>query len=245
VACWDDEGVRRALAACPSAVRYGAQNGSEVLVQADVSGPDGVAGSVRFPDAEVRISLPLPGRHNLMNAAGALAAVRLVGVDVEQAAAALASFTGVRRRFEHRGEAAGAMFVDDYAHHPTEVAATLSAAGGSGRRVIAVFQPHRYTRTEAMWRELGRSLRQADVVVVTEVYPAGEHPIPGISGKLVVDALTEADPGHRVVYLPRRSDVPLFLTGEIRSGDMVITMGAGDITMVGDETLDRIRGVIG
>jgi UDP-N-acetylmuramate--alanine ligase len=237
VACWDDEGVRRALAASPVALRYGMAEGADALVCPDPGRTDGVGGSIRFRDAEFRVTLPLPGAHNLMNAAAALCVARLVGVDLEAAVDALRSFTGVRRRFERRGEVAGALFVDDYAHHPTEVAATLAAARGQGRRVVAVFQPHRYTRTEAMWRELGQSLRHADVAVVTDVYPAGERPIPGVSGKLVVDALTEAVPGHRVVYLPRRSDVPQFLLGEVRPGDLVITLGAGDITHVGEELL--------
>jgi UDP-N-acetylmuramate--alanine ligase len=107
--------------------------------------------------------------------------------------------------------------------------------------VVAVFQPHRYTRTEAMWRELGQSLQAADVIVLTDVYAAGESPIPGVTGKLVVDAASEAAPGKRIVYLPRRSEVAPFLAREIRDGDLVLTLGAGDITMVGDETLERLR----
>ncbi|HEV8421451.1 MAG TPA: cyanophycin synthetase, partial [Actinomycetota bacterium] len=129
----------------------------------------------------------------------------------------------------------------DYAHHPSEVRATLEAATVDGhRRIIVVFQPHRYTRTEAMWRALGESLTAADLVVLMDVYGAGEPPIPGVTGKLLVDALTEAAPGKRVVYLPRRSDVVPFLASEVRRGDLVLTLGAGDITMVGDATLDRL-----
>jgi UDP-N-acetylmuramate--alanine ligase len=140
--------------------------------------------------------------------------------------------------------------VDDYAHHPTEIAATIDAAlgrdGDGDRRdvpgrLVAVFQPHRYTRTQAMWRPLGESLRGADLVVVTDVYGAGEDPIPGVSGKLVVDALAERVPGRRVVYLPRRSEIAPFLASEVREGDLVLTLGAGDITMVGEETLQRLE----
>jgi UDP-N-acetylmuramate--alanine ligase len=140
--------------------------------------------------------------------------------------------------------------VDDYAHHPTEIAATVAAARcvdvegpGSGPpgRVVAVFQPHRYTRTGSMWRSLGESLGGADLIVVTDVYGAGEEPIPGVSGKLVVEAVADAVPGRRVVYLPRRSDIAPFLASEVRGGDLVLTLGAGDITMVGEETLERIR----
>jgi len=185
----------------------------------------------------------VPGRHNVLNATAALAVGVHAGISMDEAAAALGSFSGVRRRFERRGEGRGATFVDDYAHHPTEVVATLEAAriaGASKPRIVAVFQPHRYTRTEAMWRELGESLAGADVVVLTDVYAAGEQPIPGITGKLLVDALAEVAPGKRVVYLPRRSDVASFLAGEVRAGDLVLTLGAGDITMVGEETLRRI-----
>jgi UDP-N-acetylmuramate--alanine ligase len=186
--------------------------------------------------------LSVPGRHNLLNATAALAVARFLEIPLGVAAEALRSFSGVRRRFECRGVAAGATFIDDYAHHPTEVAATLEAAriDGAGR-IVAVFQPHRYTRTRAMWRALGKSLVSADVIVLTDVYGAGEHPIPGVTGKLVVDALAEAAPGRRVVYLPRRSEVAPFLAREVRAGDTVLTLGAGDVTMVADETLDRIR----
>jgi UDP-N-acetylmuramate--alanine ligase len=191
------------------------------------------------------VELSAPGRHNLLNAAAAVGAASLVGVSPQAGADALRSFTGVRRRFEHRGTARGADFVDDYAHHPTEVAATLEAAQSGGGRVFAVFQPHRYTRTEAMWQALGTSLAGADLVVITDVYGAGEEPIPGVTGKLVVESLAEAAPGKRIVYLPRRADIAAFLAGEVRPGDLVITLGAGDITMVGDETLDRIREMAG
>jgi UDP-N-acetylmuramate--alanine ligase len=198
----------------------------------------------------------VPGRHNLLNAAAALAVADLLGVPLETAAAALETFSGVRRRFERRGAARGATFVDDYAHHPSEVSATLAAAravrsapsapagpfgqSGTDGRLVAVFQPHRYTRTRAMWRELGESLRAADLVVVTDVYAAGEDPIPGVTGKLLVDALAEAAPGKRVLYLPRRAEVAPHLADLVRPGDLVLTLGAGDITMVGEETLERL-----
>jgi UDP-N-acetylmuramate--alanine ligase len=158
---------------------------------------------------------------------------------VGEAADALRSFTGVRRRFEFRGLAHGAEFFDDYAVHPTEVAAVIGAVP-PGHRTWAVLQPHRYSRTRAMWRSLGESLGGADVVVVTDVFPASEDPIPGVTGKLVVDAIAEARPTKRVVYLPHRSDVVEFLVREVGPGDVVLTLGAGDITMVADETLERI-----
>ncbi len=249
VACWDDPGVRAAMEGFTgSLVRYGSAQGADgirldfAVEEIDV-GPGGTTATVRAGGTAVHFSLAVPGRHNVLNATAALAVGVHAGISMDEAAAALGSFSGVRRRFERRGEGRGATFVDDYAHHPTEVVATLEAAriaGASKPRIVAVFQPHRYTRTEAMWRELGESLAGADVVVLTDVYAAGEQPIPGITGKLLVDALAEVAPGKRVVYLPRRSDVASFLAGEVRAGDLVLTLGAGDITMVGEETLRRI-----
>jgi UDP-N-acetylmuramate--alanine ligase len=125
---------------------------------------------------------------------------------------------------------------------PTELAVTLGVARGiSPRRLVAVFQPHRYSRTQALWRELGASLTEADVVVVTDVYGAAQEPIPGVTGKLVVDGVAEASRRPRVVYLPHRPDVARFLEREVRAGDLVLTMGCGDVWMLGDEAIERIR----
>ena len=241
VACWDDPGVRRSLDPALVTVRYGIGPDSDLSITDMRLRPDGGDATFRYGDEGVEVSLQVPGRHNLLNAGATLAVAALLEMPLGQAAGCLASFTGVRRRFEQRGVVAGTTFVDDYAHHPTELAATLGSASIDGHRIVAVFQPHRYTRTRRMWRSLGESLVLADVVVVTDVYGAGEQPIPGITGKLVVDAVAEAAPGKRVVYLPRRSEVAPFLAGEVRSGDLVLTLGAGDITMVGDETMDRIK----
>jgi UDP-N-acetylmuramate--alanine ligase len=243
VACGDDPGVKEALALSGrDALTYGAGPGNRAVL-VPTNGARTARAELHLPDgSSVDLDLQVRGRHNLMNAAAAVLASGLAGVDPAEAAGAVASFTGVRRRFEYRGCAREAEFYDDYAHHPTEVRATLSAASADGRRVVAVFQPHRYSRTRAMWRPMGESLARADVVVITDVYPAGEDPIPGVTGKLLVDALAEAVPGKRLIYLPRRSDVVDFLAGEIHAGDLVLTLGAGDITMVVEETLDRIRG---
>ena len=249
VACWDDPGVRHALDGVDvRLVRYG--EGEDVEVRIARRAADGSSPRIHVGGLEVTLDLAIPGRHNVLNAAAALAVADVLGFPVADAARALETFTGVRRRFERRGIGRGAVFVDDYAHHPTELAATLGAAreldptglgNGATGRLVAVFQPHRYTRTEAMWRSLGQSLSDADLVVVTDVYDAGEDPIPGVSGKLIVEALVEAVPGRRVVYLPRRSEIAPFLASEVRDGDLVLTLGAGDITMVGEETLQRIR----
>jgi UDP-N-acetylmuramate--alanine ligase len=243
VACADDPGVRDVLrrsGRMDSSVTYGTGPEAEVRVTPTDSSGRSITGTVDLGGRAVEVSLRVPGVHNLLNAAAAVLAARATGVDPDEAAAALREFGGVRRRFEFRGMARGAEFFDDYAHHPTEVRATLAAVPSDYRRVLAVFQPHRYTRTEAMWTELGESLTGADVVVLTDVYGAGETPIPGVTGKLLVESLAEAAPAKRIVYLPRRSDVVQFLTSEVRPGDLVLTLGAGDITMVPDEALERI-----
>jgi UDP-N-acetylmuramate--alanine ligase len=238
----DDPAVARVTEAAPRRILYGEAEGNDVMVEDVTVTPDGSRGRLRFGDTAVDVHVASPGRHYVLNAAAAVASADEVGVDPERAAAALAGFTGVRRRFEDRGEVAGVRFVDDYAHHPTELAATLSAARSQGaERIVAVFQPHRYTRTEAQWRPMGESLVGADLIVLTDVYGAGEVPIPGVTGKLLVDALLEAAPQARAVYLPHRADVAGFLARTVRRGDLVLTMGAGDITMVGGETLALIR----
>jgi UDP-N-acetylmuramate--alanine ligase len=243
VACGDDEATRRVLrAAGVEAITYGEGEDNHVVVEVGELTSDGGRCRVSVAGRTVDVAVSLPGRHYLLNAAAALTVGNVVGVDPAHGAEALGAFTGVRRRFERRGSSGGALFIDDYAHHPVEVAATLGAARADGaRRLVAVFQPHRYTRTAALSRQLGESLSSADVVIVTDVYGAGELPVPGVTGKLVVDALVEAAPGKRAVYLPRRSDVAPFLAREVRSGDLVLTLGAGDITMVGEETLARMQ----
>jgi UDP-N-acetylmuramate--alanine ligase len=238
VACGDDPGVRRVAEGVERMVTYGEDASNDIRVETVEVTREGSRGTVRFPEGAVEVRLASPGRHYVLNAAAALAGAREVGVPPSRGAPALAGFTGVRRRFEHRGSSRGAEFVDDYAHHPTEIAATLVAARAHGSdRVVAVFQPHRYSRTASHWRPLGQSLAAADLVVLTDVYDAGEVPIPGITGKLLIDALLESSPKTRAVYLPHRADLAPFLAGEVRRGDLVLTLGAGDITMVGEETL--------
>jgi UDP-N-acetylmuramate--alanine ligase len=241
VACGDDPGARRALelAGAPAAT-YGLHESNAATVRIV-----GSSGALTLDDGrQVRLDLPVPGPHNLLNAAAAVLVARAEGVDPEEAAHHLRSFGGVRRRFEPRGSANGVRFVDDYAHHPTEIAATLDAARrDGGERLVVVFQPHRYTRTQAFWRQLGESLAGADVVLVTEVYAAGEDPIPGVSGRLVAEALAASSSRKTVVFLPRRADVAHALAERVRGGDLVLTMGAGDVTTVADETLALLRGV--
>jgi UDP-N-acetylmuramate--alanine ligase len=248
VACWDHPAVRRVLEGCESRIlTYGLGVDVNLRVDPVPTEPPELEARVWVDGSEtpVQLHLSVPPRHNLMNAAAALGVARALDLPLEAAVEALGTYGGVHRRFERKGEAGGARFVDDYAIHPTEIASVVEAARAEGGRVVAVFQPHRYSRTAAMWRELGESLAGADVVVVTDVYAAWEEPIPGVTGKLIVDALAEAAPGKRIVYLPRRADVGPFIASAARPGDRVVTLGAGDITMVADESLGLIREAAG
>ncbi len=194
--------------------------------------------------ALVDIELPLRGVHNVVNATGAATMALAVGVDVEHIAAALAKFGGVARRFDIRGFDGGATFVDDYAHLPTEIAAVLAAARGSGdgwQRVIAVFQPNRFNRIAEIWSTYADAFVDADVVVLTDIYASGTTPIPGVTGKLLVNSVAEAHPEQRVVWLPRRDDLVRFVAAEVRSGDVCISMGCGDIASLPTEVLDARR----
>jgi len=244
VACGDDDGVRTALAlAGVDATTYGEDPRNDWRVDVERVGPGGARGVVNGPDGtSAALRLLVDGTHNLLDAAAAIATAAAMGVAPEVAAEALAGFTGVRRRFELRGTVRGARFYDDYGHVPAELAVTLEVARLTGpARLMAVFQPHRYSRTQALWRELGASLTGADVVVITDVYGADQPPIPGVTGKLVVDGVAEAAPGTRLIYLPHRQDVVAFLDDEVRNGDLVVTMGCGDVWMLGDAALERMQ----
>lgn len=238
----DDPGAMRAVSASSSpTTTYGISEESDVRLAVSSPGPGGARGSIQVGGSTHELRLPVDGAHNLLNAAAAVAVATLVGVPADVAVEALGAFAGVHRRFERRGSVRGATFYDDYGHVPTELAVTLDVARRTEPdRLIAVFQPHRYSRTQALWRELGHGLVEADVIVVTDVYGAAQDPIPGVTGKLVVEGIAEAGSDKRVVYLPHRNDVVTFLEREVRGGDVVITMGCGDVWMLGDAALERI-----
>ncbi|HLM32598.1 MAG TPA: cyanophycin synthetase, partial [Gaiellaceae bacterium] len=196
------------------------------------------------PDLEpADARLAVPGEHNRRNAACALAALELAGIPKTDALAALRGFTGAGRRFALRGESSGVRVYDDYAHHPTEVAATLAttrALAGPGR-IVAVFQPHLYSRTAYLAHEFATALAHADVAVVTEIYPAREEPWPGVSGKLIVDRLTEVRPGMPVGWAPALNDAVVLAAERVRAGDIVLTLGAGDVDTIGPAILKRLE----
>jgi len=245
VACGDDPGVRSVLEdAGVRAVRYGVGRDNDLVVSVDELGPDGAAGRIHDADgAESTLRLRVDGAHNLMNAAAAVGVASLLGLPLDAAAAAVGAYDGVHRRFERRGRARGADFFDDYGHTPTEMAVTIETARRRRpARLIALVQPHRYSRVQALWRELGESVAGADLVLVTDVYGAAQEPIPGVSGRLVVDGVEMASPSTPVVYLPHRAEVIDFLDREVREGDLVVTMGCGDVWMLADAAVERLGG---
>jgi UDP-N-acetylmuramate--alanine ligase len=203
----------------------------------DVPAPELTATGSRFDFDGIEVTLSVPGAHNARNAAAALTAIKLAGEDVEAAARALADFEGAGRRFERLGTTpSGALVVDDYAHHPTEVRATIEAARTLvPRRVIACFQPHLYSRTQREAGAFGTALAQADLAVVLDVYPAREaaEDFPGVTGLLVAEAAADAAGGKRVAWMRTHAAAESFLRSELQDGDLLLTMGAGDVDSIG------------
>ena len=243
VLCADDVGANSLPT--PSAtevVRYGFDNADARLVARGLESRNGgSAFDVVFDDEMLgRVSLAVPGRHNVLNALAAIGSGLALGADFAAMARGLASFAGAERRFQRLGEIGGVCVVDDYAHHPTEIAATLSAARAAypERRIIAAFQPHLYSRTRDFAREFGASLAAADSVFLTEIYPAREQPVEGVTSTLIVDALSAA--GGALAWRGERSAPAEALLAGVRNGDLVLTIGAGDITKTGPELLERL-----
>jgi UDP-N-acetylmuramate--alanine ligase len=234
VACIDDAGVRRLVARVPGVIGFGVHPNSEWRIGDVGGGVASVSFTVSNRGREIPVTVPRPGLHVARNATATLALLGSLGLDVVAAAAGLATFGGVRRRFEVRARIAGVTVIDDYAHHPTEVAATIEAArSGAPGRVVAVFQPHRFSRTAEQAARFGPALATADRVIVNDVYPAGESPVPGVSGRLVADAAAAS--GADVSYVPRRADIARIVAAEATPGDVILLMGAGDITLVAEE----------
>ena len=250
VACADDPGARsladhtRGLGI--RVLTYGESADADVRVSAEMHRGLAWSALVTADGVDHPLRLLVPGHHNVLNATAAFAAATAgLGQPPEPVLAGLASFTGTRRRFEPKGRAAGVQVVDDYAHNAGKVAAVVATAGqllqdtGPGRLVV-VFQPHLYSRTRDFARELGASLAAADVVVVMDVYAAREDPQPGISGRLVAEAVRAARSDAEVHYVPSWAAVPGFVAELLRPGDLLVTVGAGDVTMIGPEVLLRL-----
>jgi UDP-N-acetylmuramate--alanine ligase len=243
VLCADDEHVRSIL---PKVTKRSILYGTRPEAEIRGTGLELVAGGSRFrvEAAGKRIGLielHVPGRHNALNALAAVAVGLELEISFEHIAESLAGFRGVGRRFELLGEVAGVRVVDDYGHHPTEIAATLAAARGAGAgRVLVVFQPHRYTRTAALREEFGRCFGDADLVWVMDVYAAGEPPIPGVSGNTVVES-AHAHGARHVHYAPTANEAVEAALREIKPGDLLLTLGAGDVSKLGEILLEGLR----
>jgi UDP-N-acetylmuramate--alanine ligase len=249
LACADDPGAR-ALAGQVrpgvTALTYGTAAGAAYQVTqvqaqgmrtalAVTAGP----GTMLAGAGPVQLEIAVPGRHNALNAAAAFALTVQLGVSVADAVAGLAAYRGARRRMELKGEGDGVQVIDSYAHHPTELAADLAAARdiAAGGRVIAIFQPHLFSRTRIFAADFGAALGRADEVLVLDVYAAREDPEPGVTGKLVSDAV----PGAGAVYLPDQAAVPAAIAGLAKPGDLVLTMGAGDVTALGPQIVAALQ----
>jgi UDP-N-acetylmuramate--alanine ligase len=244
VLCDDDAGAKNlSLPASSEVIRYGLTSSDARLRARDIR-PSGQATtfSVAYDGLALGdVSLRVPGHHNVQNALAAIAAGFALGVTLDQMREGLRQFGGVERRFQHLCDVAGLSIVDDYAHHPTEIAATLQAARASypGRRIVAAFQPHLFSRTRDFSEAFGEALSSADAVFLAEIYPAREKPIAGITSDLIAASLSRA--GRPAVWQGARSELSEALCGFVRKGDVVITIGAGDITRTGPELKQRLE----
>jgi UDP-N-acetylmuramate--alanine ligase len=242
VACADDSGVRRILPRVTRRViTYGVSEEANLKareIKLEASGTTFEVWEGSWLLGTVRLSLP--GRHNVANALAAIAVGRELSIPFPTIARAVAQFTGVVRRFETKGERDGVLVVDDYAHHPTEIEATLAAARQvfPNRRLVALFQPHLYSRTKDFWQRFGKALVGCDLAIVTDVYPSRERPIPGISGEMIAKAARDAGQAN-LLYVPDRKKVIDEVERSVRSGDVLLTLGAGDVVRVGEEYLKR------
>lgn len=242
VVCIDDPGARTLLAARPGVTTYGLDSDADWRIVEPLPTPMGIRFTVVNDGHRYDVALRQPGLHNARNAAAALAMCVELGGDGQAGADALSSFGGVGRRFEQRGTADGVTLVDDYAHLPTEVESALEAAASTTPdRLVAVFQPHRYSRTEQLWSTFTDSFGEADVLIVTGIYSSGEAPRPGIIGSLISDDIAAAHPDADIRYVESLADVVEVLSNELRPGDLCLTLGAGDLTTVPDRVLERLR----
>jgi len=244
VLCFDDEQVREIASDCGGqVVSYALDNPTADYTMQDIRvEADGSTGEVFYQQKHLgQVRLVVPGRHNLSNALSVVAAGLNIGLSFSELVASLQHFKGAGRRYQLVGREKGITVVDDYAHHPTEIAATLRAARQvHPGRVIAVFQPHRYTRTKLLSQRFGGCFTDADVVVINDIYSAGETPIAGVSAQLIVDAI-HANKGARPLQLAAGEATVAYLTEVLRAGDLVLTMGAGDVWQTGVELVNRLK----
>lgn len=248
VLCADDPGARRLVGARREGplLTYGLDAGADLVVSDVELDRHGARFQLRMSgpgraQRRGRVTLTVPGLHNVRNAAATVAMTTALGAEWPAVLQAVGEYRGVGRRFESRGEVAGVAFVDGYDHLPTEVAAAIATARSGGwPRIVAVFQPHRYSRTEALWRDFADCFTEADVVVITGIYAAGEAPRPGVTGELVFEAVRSAHPGLDVRYAPDLVAAEDLVAGLLREGDLCLTLGAGDVTTLPDRLKARL-----
>jgi UDP-N-acetylmuramate--alanine ligase len=241
VVCKDDPGAAALAGAIAGVSTYGSLDGPDYAISAVELSASGSSFELSASGQSLgRFQLAVPGMHNVLNATAAIAMAVEVGAGPDDARAALAAYSGVGRRYELRGQANGVTYIDDYAHNPGKVRATLATArNGPWGRVVAVFQPHRYTRTATLLRDFADAFEGADLVVVTGIYGAGEDPLPGVSGRLVAATISAAHPTQDVEYAETRAELVAVLERVLRPGDLCLTMSAGDLTTLPDDLLER------
>jgi len=243
VLCFDNDNLRNIARNIDRRYyTYAIDHEADYQAQNITTGGKGIAFDVVHGKEELgHISLNIPGRHNVLDAMACVVTGITMGVPFEKIAAGLAEFHGAKRRFQTKGRISGVWVVDDYAHHPTEIAATLKAAKETKPgRLICAFQPHRYSRTQLLHKEFGRAFTSADLLILTDIYAAGEKPIAGISGETILCEVRRQS-GQDVVYLPDREKVAKYLCEEVKDNDLVITMGAGDIYKTGEELVELLQ----
>ncbi|MGW4874112.1 UDP-N-acetylmuramate--L-alanine ligase [Streptomyces chartreusis] len=239
----DQDGAReltRQVAGTVRTVTYGEAEDADVRVLSIVAQGLKSQVTVVLDGRELHFTVSVPGRHYALNAVAALAAGSALGVPAAELAPALAAYTGVKRRLQLKGEVAGVQVIDSYAHHPTEMTADLEAmrAAAGDARIVVVYQPHLFSRTQELGKEMGDALALADASLVLDIYPAREDPIPGITSELIIEAARAA--GAEVTAVPDKGEVPSLVAGMAKPGDLVLTMGAGDVTDLGPLILDRL-----
>jgi UDP-N-acetylmuramate--alanine ligase len=245
VGCGDDAGVARILprltGGAERVLTYGLSAGSMLRAENVRAHGNGSSFLVRDRGRALgEVHLEVPGLHNVRNSLAAIAVALRLGVRWTDIVAGFASFHGVDRRFQRIGEVGGVQVVDDYAHHPTEIEATLEAARSAapGRRIVAIFQPHLFSRTRDFAPQFGQALARADLVVLTGIYPAREKPIPGVTSELIVESARQA--GVEVVFVPERAEVVESVAALLKQGDLCITLGAGDLDRAARELVERL-----
>ena len=243
VLCAEDAGANSLKTpSSTEVVRYGFEHADARLLARDLESASGRSSfDVVFDDELLgHVDLRVPGRHNVLNSLAAIGSGLALGADFQSMARGLANFSGAERRFQRLGESQGVLVVDDYAHHPTEIAATLAAARAAypDHRIVAAFQPHLYSRTRDFAKDFGAALAAADSVFLTEIYPAREKPIEGVTSTLIENELASA--GGSLTWRGERNDLAAALDTNVRTGDLVLTIGAGDITKTGPELLERL-----